>query len=212
MPKPLKTKTDDKHFVEPPEKLAGREFEDACLVDVAHHLAKNKEPNFTFSRYGIQSATVFEKDGKSFTRPIKSLPDFEGVLAPDGVQFIFDCKVCSQASFGSNEFRKFLEGRQYKHLLKRSEFGAICFLLIHWNARELVRSKVEASTYALPVTSSLKFWGDVSNGVELSLSRPACSEYGIYCPWWIPSGCKVARPDFQSLLIGLVDRWGNGDV
>lgn len=203
---PIPNKRTDNHFAEPPEKLTGREFEDVCLMDVQHH-QKQKKPAFIFSRYGIQSATIFEQNGKSFTRPIKSLPDFEGVLAPDGIQFIFDCKVCSQASFGSNEFRKFLDGRQFKHLLKRSDFGAICFLLIHWNARSLKKKKIEAATYAMPILATVKFWDDVSNGVELSLSRDLCAEYGIACHWWVPNGCKVARPDFSKLLVGLVERW-----
>jgi penicillin-binding protein-related factor A (putative recombinase) len=138
-----------------------------------------------------------DAEGKLVTRPIQSLPDFEGVTI-DGVQFVFDCKVCSGASFPLNNSH-FAE-RQLRHLLTRADFGATCFLMLHFNERELTKRTVAAATYAFPVHREHPFWLEYFRGEVKSVGRLDCEQHGMTVWWREPDRCRVARPDILSAV------------
>lgn len=172
------------------EPLDGKEFEHHCIqrMDWEH-----QRHHCLMGRYGVQGTFI---DGK--WQPMQSLPDFEGVLPPNGRQFIFDAKVCSQASFDMAKFRpgqKENKARQLDHLLKRATYGAICFFLIHWNARQLKTKSEPEITWAFPVHPAHPFWERFCAGETTSINRLDCDEYAVPVPWNAPQGCRVERPD-----------------
>lgn len=147
----------------------------------------------TLSRYGVQGVTF---GGKTILVP--SLPDLEGVLAPSGRQFIIECKVVSGASFplADDHFRQ----RQFAHLEKRARFGALCFVLIHFNERKLATKHDAAMTVAVPVSPLMCFWDNYASGAIRSLSRGEAASIGYIVPWAIPPRCRKALPDLMSFL------------
>ena len=185
----------------PPEKLKGLEFEH--LLSAAAD-REEKEGLLTMDHYGV---TLSVQNGVSMG--IQSKPDFEGVLF-SGRQFIFEAKVCSGASFPMSKDK--IKPRQVSHLLTRSKFNVPCFLVIHWNARILKRSKVEAITVAIPVTPDDPRWQRFidayakakreKSAVEPqgSISLEESLSIGNVVPWQVPKGCRKATPDLLSFL------------
>ena len=186
-------------YVETPPKLKSREFEALCILDSTW--SKN-HGEYCMGRYGVQAAIMGNESGGFTSRPIRSLPDFEGVL-PSGRQFIFDAKVISSASFPLHT--AYLKKRQIDHLISRSAFGVISFLLIHFNRRELKTKMDPQFTCAFPVSCELTFWDDFMEGEQLTLSRELAKEQGIEVPWWIPKHSKKPRP-YLSLAIDRLNR------
>lgn len=187
-------------IVDTPAQLKGKELEALCLVDAKWREARG---DYTMGRYGVQVA--FRKvNGKLENTVLSSLPDFEGLL-PSGQQFIFDCKVCSSASFGLYSMVAFRE-RQLSHLMKRAEFGGITFLLLHFNQRSLKARVEPATTYAFPTWSGHTFWEQFNAGELRSISRLHCDEYGVVVKWRKPSGCRKERPDLLTAILELSER------
>lgn len=128
----------------------------------------------------------------------QSLPDFEGVTR-DGRQAIFDAKVCSQASFSLDKYRKSTGGsrsRQITHMFERSAYRVRCFLLIHWNARETKTKTEPAVTYAFPVKLAHPFWESFEAGEVKSIRRMDCESYGFEIPWTLTGRMdRKLRPD-----------------
>jgi penicillin-binding protein-related factor A (putative recombinase) len=155
--------------------MTGREFEDAvarrCLWYREHNLA-------SIGRYGVQAIHTSPTD----VITMKSLPDFEGLVGGSPRQIIFDCKVCSQASFDLSPYRD-RKKRQLKHMFERSIYGATCGFLIHWNERELTRRTDKKITWWFPVDSQMPFWAEVESSVVRRITRDACEEYGKEMGW-----------------------------
>jgi penicillin-binding protein-related factor A (putative recombinase) len=130
---------------------------------------------------------------------VPSLPDFEGVIYGSGRQIIVEAKVCSQSSyplFATNKKRP----KQIDHMLERAEFGALCFLLIHWNERHLVKTSFPAETFAIPVLDN-HFWRTYQAVEQKSLDRQQCELYGFRIPWNLYSSrASKETPDLTYLL------------
>jgi penicillin-binding protein-related factor A (putative recombinase) len=183
-----------------PPTLKGREFEELLLAGAA------RCPAITMSRYGVQ--TMVGKDGKLLAVP--SLPDFEGVAAPDGWQFIIEAKVSASASFPLEPGK--IKPRQVRHLLDRSRYGVACFVLIHWCERRGKTFHEPAETIALPVCERLTFWQEFLDAAAEakrsknpfkspgSISREYAAKIGQRVEWTCPKGSRKHLPDLAALL------------
>jgi penicillin-binding protein-related factor A (putative recombinase) len=137
-------------------------------------------------------------------RPLQSLPDFEGVLAPSGRQFIFDAKLCSAASLDLHISH--VAERQLRHLRKRDRFGAICFFLIHFPERALKKTTDPAQTWAFPVSAEHPFWQAFDRGEVKRITRADCEEYAVAVPWNTLPGGRTPRPDILAAVQELLER------
>lgn len=127
-----------------PSDLTGKEFEKRLLKSAETY---DKVGVLHMNRYGV-SASLF--GGK--WNAIPSLPDFEGAYSPYGQQFNLEAKVVSDhpgLQISADEL--FVKKRQITHMLSKVRMGVKCFVVIHFNRRELVRSTREAQTWAFPI-------------------------------------------------------------
>lgn len=185
-----------------PHTLKGREFE-SLLLDAAAR--EEKAGRLTMGRYGVQVAHM----GAEMIA-LNSLPDFEGVAAPSGAQFIIEAKVCAGPGFELRPDK--IKPRQVRHMLARSRFGVPSFVLIHFCERRGKTFHQPAETIALPVIERLTFWqafldaaaeakraktAFVSPG---SISRDHASRIGRRVEWTCPKGSKKHLPDLAALL------------
>lgn len=185
------------------ERLTGKQFEQ-IIVDInriyrQHMIAE-------CGRYGVQAARM--ADGYQVMR---SLPDFEGIVH-GGRQFIFDCKVVSGASLILSEYRKIdkqskgdkgkqgKRHRQYRHMMNRSDMGAMCGFLIHWNARELKTKSEPADTFWIPVHRESELWDRFETGEIGVLTRMDCAEFGVRIEWLNEFG-KKPRPYYLTAIL-----------
>lgn len=180
-------------------QLKGKEFE-ALVLFRANHM--ESAGILTMTRYGVQAVMMNSKlpPYKPEWQVIKSLPDFDACIAPSGRQLIVECKVCSQASYPIFQNDK-KHPKQIAHMMKRSEFGALCYLLVHFNARDLVKKSEAAETFGLRVAATEPFWVNQLNAAKLSLSRLDAEMYGIRVPWnlYSPRASKLT-PDLSVLI------------
>jgi hypothetical protein len=180
--------------------VTGREFE-ALLVFRAQKL--EAQGVLTLCRYGVQARMMKnEATGKMEWQVIPSLPDFDACIAPSGRQLIIEAKVCSQASYPIASTGK-KRPKQIEHMLLRAKFGALCYLLLHFNPRSLKTREDEARTFAIPVHPDLHFWREYDSCERLTLSRSDADLYGLAVPWneWSPRASKLT-PDLSYLLPG----------
>jgi penicillin-binding protein-related factor A (putative recombinase) len=181
--------------------LTGSDFEDL----VKERCDKLQERRLaSISKYGVK--VRFDAEVNAY-RPIRSLPDFEGVFGRHATQVIFDCKVVSGASFPLSEYRidqRKPKALQLRHMYDRSSFGAVCFFLVHFNGRELKKSTIEAQTYAMPVHEDHAFWRRFEQREEKSISPRQCEEYGVLVPWTQFPNERTLRPDLMVAIEGLV--------
>jgi len=180
------------------EPLKGKEFE-ALILFRASKLEETKL--LSLCRYGVQAMMIKNPaTGALETKTIPSLPDFDGCIAPDGRQLIIEAKVCSQSSYSilSNDKK---HPKQLDHMLLRSEFGALCYLLIHFNGRVLVRQTIEPVTYAIMVRHDSHFWRMYQAGQVKSIAREDAALWGIEVPWnlWSTRASKFT-PDLSVLI------------
>lgn len=190
--------------IEAPASLTAKEFEQLCLIDSAW---SEERSLYTMGRYGV-SLTYMKnpESGQVETRALRSLPDFDGVLPPRGRQFVADAKVCSQASLMLHESH--FSDRQLLHLNRRANFGAVAFLLIHFNRRVLKTRIDEAGTWAFPVHENHPFWRQFQRAELRSISRINCEEYGVEVRWHVPPRSKKARPNLLAAVLELESRKG----
>lgn len=176
--------------------LKGKEFEALILFRATK---MESEGILTLGRYGVQAVMMNDKiTGKPAWQIIKSLPDFDGCIA-GGRQLIIEAKVCSQASYPIHATGK-KHPKQIDHMLRRAKFGALCFLMVHFNARELMTKSEEACTYAIPVLDNA-FWREYEVASKLTLSRYEADLYGIKIPWNVwSSRASKETPDLSFLL------------
>lgn len=179
-------------------QIKGKEFE-ALVLFRAREL--EKLGILTMGRYGVNVVMMNDPvTHKPAWQPIPSLPDFEGILAGSGRQIILEAKVCSQASYPIAATGK-KNPKQIDHMLLRSRFGALCFLLIHFNSRQLLRKSDEAATYAIPVRPDDHFWLEYVNCGRRTLNRQEAEMYGVSVPWnqYSARSTKLT-PDLTQLL------------
>lgn len=183
-----------------PTALKAKEFEELILAAAA------RCPHLTLSRYGVQ--TMVGEGGKLLAVP--SLPDFEGVSAPLGRQFIIEAKVCAGSAFPLVPDK--IKPRQVRHMIERSRFGASCFVLIHFTERRGKTFHEPAETVALPVIEQLGFWQEFLDAAAEakraktpfkspgSISRDYASRIGQRVQWTCPKGARKHLPDLAALL------------
>lgn len=193
-----------------PVTIGAKEFEQILLDSAAR---EEKAGYLTMSRYGVQGVTIqdpsdpFKKRTKIVLVP--SDPDFDGVVA-GGRQFNVEAKVCSQSSFAMQKAT--IKPKQVEHMLRRSRFGARCFVVIHFNERIGQNFRHPAITVALPVSHKNPIWQRFvdAHAVAKKLKATAASQPGIsrdlaqdmgqLVPWRVPPGCRKAMPDLLSFL------------
>jgi len=171
--------------------MPGKEFEDL----VARLCWKyRKDGTASITRYGVQSIRTAKE-----IITIKSLPDFEGLVRTDSgsTPVIFDCKVCSQASFDLAPYRD-KKKRQLEHMLERSEYGAKCGFLIHWNERLLKKKTWGSETFWMPVHELDPIWMEFRSVERRRITREDCHEFGREVAW------ENKKPDLMSLFLSLV--------
>lgn len=181
------------------DHLKGKDLE-SLVVEQAAEYRKQKLAHVT--RSGVQAVRM-----KDDWQVIQSLPDFEGVTV-GGRQFLFDCKVCSQASFDLSKYRTETRGaraRQLRHMFDRAEFGVPCFFLLHWNYRSGKTFAAPAQTFAFPVGLHVQFWQEFLSGRVRSISRGDCVQWGAKVAWVVPPRGRKARPDFLAAIKGWSD-------
>lgn len=180
--------------------MKGKELEKLCIYRMEHEEARGRA---TMSRYGVQASMVDEK-----WIPIQSLPDFEGIEL-GGHQFVMECKVCSAASFplDSDKFKD----RQLRHMLKRSAFGAVSFLLLHFKERELKTKSEPARTIAFPVDPEHPFWLQFSRGEVKRITKLDAEQYGEAVHWTVLPRCRKESPDILDAIDRIRSRGGDRD-
>jgi penicillin-binding protein-related factor A (putative recombinase) len=215
--------------------MKGTDFEKICVYRMEQ---EHKLGRAIMGRYGTQSITIGEKpidvdawcqklrrgpvnvalietlvkearETGRRTQQMQSNPDFEGLLPPRGRQFIFDAKVCSQASFSLDKESK-SQSRQLLHLLERDEYGAICFYLIHFPQRVLAKSIDPDQTWAFPVSRQHPFWQQFDRGEVKRVTRADCEEYAVPVEWNVLEGGRTERPDIVMAIYGVAAKLGKG--
>jgi penicillin-binding protein-related factor A (putative recombinase) len=149
------------------------------------------------------------KRSENTFRPLQSLPDFTGLVAPvvappRGLAFDFDAKVCSAASMDLHTSH--VAERQLEHLRKRARFGAVAFFLIHFAERKLTKETHPAVTFAFPVSDEHPFWQAFDRGEEKRISRADCEEYAVEVTWNSLPGGRTPRPDVLGAVLALADQ------
>jgi hypothetical protein len=181
------------------EQLKGKDFE-ACVKHRADY--DEKHGMYTLGRYGVKANLI---EGQWV--PMQSLPDFEGIVPPEGWQFIFDAKACSQASYDLSGSTHKSFKHQLKHMRRRAKFGAVCFVLIHFNRRVLKTKSDPALTVAFPIYES-PFWLAYDAGDVKRVNRnEAVDMGGVEVEWNIPSNrSRRETPDVFAAVLELRER------
>jgi penicillin-binding protein-related factor A (putative recombinase) len=140
---------------------------------------------------------------------VPSKPDFEGVLA-NARQFILEAKVMSGPNLPMQKDK--IKPRQISHMLARSRFGVPCFIVVHFNARNLVKARHPAITVAIPVSDADPRWERYVEAhaaakrekravdCQECITRDEAQEIGKLVPWIVPKSCKKPLPDLLSFL------------
>ena len=189
------------------EDLSGKDFQALCKDRAGEY---KKLGIALITEYGVQG--VFA-DGKWM--PIQSLPDFEGVSA-SGHQFMFDCKVCSQASFALGPYRqdtRASKARQLRHMRNRAAYNVPSFFLIHWNARILKTMSYPPETFIFPIEDN-EFWADFDAARVQSITREDCDRWGVRVEWNLIGKSRTYRPEFFRAVQARIEDgvWGNVGV
>jgi hypothetical protein len=170
----------------PQEKIGWKEFEKRILM-----AGKRLEDAglLSLGKYGVQASIMGDGKGGMTHRPIQSLPDFEGAWSPLGRQMIIEAKVCAAASLSLVDASKKVTTRQIRHLIRRSRVGVGSWLVVHWNARALVRGTVPAVTTAIPVVWDGR-WQAIERDEIKSIGYDTALEIGVS----LAVGCRGPGP------------------
>lgn len=170
-----------------------------------HALAQGAGVTFQQAQSIARAVTPAQMPGDNIVwQPYKSMPDFDITLA-GGRQCVVDAKVCSQASLPLDEYkaenRRGNKRKQLDVLYRKARFGAITFLLIHFNPRDLKMGPTEAKTFAFPVYASHPFWQSFEKGeVKRINAEDDCAEHAYEVKWNIPVGKRKHSPDVYDAI------------
>jgi len=178
-----------------PTSIKGKELEEFVLF----RARKCDEPDgmYTLGRCGVMA---FFNQG--VWTPVHSLPDFEGITAGNARQFVFDCKVCSQASYDLSGGTHKSFAHQLKHMRKRAKFGATCFIMLHFNARVL-KTKSDVSFTVLFPVGETPFWLGYDSGEQKNITRADAEQYGTPVTWNALGRKRKLSPDLYAALKSL---------
>ena len=129
--------------------------------------------------------------------PIRSKPDFGGVLFP-GESIAIEAKVCSAASFAFNDMK--LKTQQLNFLIDEGDMGGRAFLLIAFNEMKLKTKTHDAFTVGLPILPSDPYWQSVRLGQVKSISRDEARARGKVVAWNVWGRCRTAEPNLMDLF------------
>lgn len=192
-----------------PNKLDWKEFEE-LVKDRGQY--EDKSGNAVWRKNG-RLARMAGAPGSGQVTSVPSFVDFSGTVPLElpvyeqgvhvgdyavGQAIHFDCKVCSQASMSlqPDHFSR----KQKRQLTRHAVHNATCFLLIHFNERELRTKHDIAETIAMPVHPEHPFWLDVADNLTTSLNREVAREYGVAVSWDVPGKTRTLRPDVLSAV------------
>jgi penicillin-binding protein-related factor A (putative recombinase) len=180
------------------QSVTGKEFE-ALVLFRAQRMEEQKL--LTMGRYGVQAVMIADPVTRvPAWQVIPSLPDFEGVIYGTGRQLIIEAKSCSQASYPIHQAGK-KHPKQFDHMLRRAEFGALCYLLLHFNPRALKTKSDPAATYAIRVHPDMHFWREYEAAERISLDRADAALNGEVVPWNLYSArASKLTPDISKLI------------
>lgn len=166
--------------------MKGKAFEKLCLQRMTY---EERLGVACMWRNGVM--TRWDDKTKS-SMAIASLPDFSGML--DGLSFMLDAKVCSQASV--NLQPDHFGTHQFKHLCRVARFGGTAFLLIHFPERVLKTKTDEVRTVAFPVHADHPFWiGFGPESGNRTINREACDTFGVDVHWDRLGRMRTETPD-----------------
>lgn len=185
----------DREVETPRRKLTGIDFEKLVIYSMDRAKAEGR---CDAGKYGVQASF---QNGQ--WQPIGSLPDFEGAI-PGGRQFVFDAKVCSSSSLDLHSSK--VTARQLSHMLKRSQMGVPCFLLVHFSERVLKTRTDPAWTCALPVHPEQPLWSRWLDGGQKGINRKEAELYGCRVRWVIGAGCHKSCPDVLQAVYAVAEK------
>lgn len=179
-------------------QIKGKEFENLILFRAAK---LQEQKILTLGRYGVQAVMMNNPvTGVPEWQVIPSLPDFDGCIYGSGRQLILEAKVCSQASYPLHQAGK-KHPKQFAHMLRRAEFGALCYLLLHFNGREMKTKSDPSVTFAIKVHPSLPLWQEFESAERLSINRSEAELFGFPLPWDLYSDrASKLTPNLTQLL------------
>jgi len=174
--------------------LTGKEFE-SILIWRAHEFEAPVAKTYTMARCG--TIAVFIK-GEWVAQP--SLPDFNCCLREfGGIEAVFDAKVCSQARYDLSGGTHKSFKHQYRYMRLRDTFGALCFIVLHFNSR-VIKTKTEPeSTVLFPIMQN-EFWNAYDTGECKGVSRREAEMWGIKIAWDIPGNKKTLSPNLYAAI------------
>lgn len=187
--------------------LGAKEWENVTLEAIK---LEREHKTLTGNRYGVDCRPMPSKKhrGEIEWTPVASLPDFEGVLM-NGPQFVIENKkVASRKSLQLNDDK--LKKRQLAHMFDRDEFGGVCFLLVHFNPRELKAGSTNSETFAFPVSKTHPFWIQFGLGTLNSLTPEHCVEFGFRVPWGSKYRSRTMRPLILETVQAMANMRANG--
>ena len=156
------------------------------------------------TRYGTIAQVVgMASDGSTKCKLNRSLPDFGGTIkGQGGVEVVFDCKVVGdkQASMDMSKVQmdkqyKGSQARQLQFMVERSEYGAGCFFLIHFNVKPYAKAADRpAQTWAFPVQLTdasgnfdHPYWSLFWSGEKKRIHVSDCEQHAVRVEWFLPS-------------------------
>jgi hypothetical protein len=148
--------------------FTGPQFEDLCLYRMNGESVRDRG---YMDRVGVTGASLI---GRSDL--LKDFVDFQGEAL--GVAFKMEAKVTSSSHFKLHEV--FFKRGQYEEL---KAFEGVAFVLIHFNARSLLRKPTPARTIAFPVWDGHEFWKQYEDGTARSITHVDCERYGSVVEW-----------------------------
>jgi penicillin-binding protein-related factor A (putative recombinase) len=196
----------DQPAAAPDDSINGRRFEQLIKRDGDRAERLNL---YKICKYGLNINWVMKHRrckacGSMESSPepmaLPSLPDFEGVFS-DGRGLIFEAKVSSGSGFQLAQKDK-LGTKQLQHLMDRSTWNEVTFLLVHFNRRQLTKSIQPAQTFAVPVHPNHPFWRRFKRGEEKTLNRQLARDHGVEVSWFLDKRTLV--PDLYAAMIELV--------
>jgi len=154
---------------------------------------------YMLNRYGVMAVYI-----NNVWTPTPSYPDFDLII--NGQQYVFDVKVCSQSAWAlTGNTSKSLK-HQYEFMKRKARVGARCFILLHFNEKQLKTKTHDSLTIILPIPSPL--WQQYETMELKSISRETASVYGYPVQWDTPTPRATKRsPNIYSCLTE-IKTWG----
>ena len=175
-------------------QVSGKELEELII----YRAKEIEEPAGVYTQARCGTISIF-KDNAWI--PMNSLPDFTCCLKEYGGQeAVFDCKVCTQSSYPLSGGTHKSFQHQYKYLRKRDAFGALAFIIMHFNERKMKTTVQPELTVLLPVTNA-PLWDAYDVGQQKSITRTEAALYGLPIVWDAPGRRTTQSPNIYAAIV-----------